>query len=871
MRLEGDRVFLDSGEVHPFRMPGPRMWRDVLRKLKASGLNSISIYIPWQLHEIAPGRFRFHGRYDLERFLRMARDEGLYVMARPGPYVQGEIDGGGYPYWMLGSPGVLRTVDPNFTAAWKRWYAAVMPRIARWQLGGPNGGTVMGVQVENEFPGDTEDNRDYMRDLVATAKSHGITVPVTHNDVQFLGIQLSRGLFVDIVDVFAFDNYPRQFSCCPEWNEDTFAQVDQFEQHYRSRGVSDSPLYTAEIQGGSAPIAGDDGKSLAERYEAFVGYEPVQQISLIGQGLTWVNRYMTHGGTTWGNLPFPTLGTAYDYAAPIREWGSLGPRYDDLRRVNLQREAATGTIEATEAAEPEEVGVNASEGLYRVRKAVGGGALHILLRNADPEPMGEVTVSVGEHRGSLELPGHSARWLLAKVNIAGWSIDFTTAEVAHADRRTLILFGRRGTLVLAGEQHKLVPGRIIRLGKRRIVMLSRARAARVWPRGRHVLVGPHLVTGRFAETARRTRVLRLGRKVRRSTLPGPPKRVALPRLRSWRRAGDTTERLPGFDDSDWLQLDRQTTHNQMQPLTSPVLAADDYGVPSSGFTWYRGRFSGRPGSLCIEGRHRYHVWLNGVSLRTVVSDAEVPGPNGLGGLGAAPPVPQAVNIPLPDEALTDGENVLAVLVESWGHTMDAGNANQAKHPRGLISAALDGQCGFALAAGGETKAPYSGGSPVTLPSLPKPPGGIEWRLRGGEPEDYPNTSGLGGELGGWHRGGFPDTRWTRTRLPDSSAGDPGEVTWYRRRFRLRIPRGLQVPLGLELPGGGHPAEIYLNGVHVARAGRDREERFFLPRGVVRPRGRNVLAIARWNVGGEAGRLPRPRLFAYDITRRVRLR
>lgn len=876
MKLQGERVFLDSGEVHPFRMPGPAMWRDVLQKVRASGLNSISIYVPWQLHEIEPGRFRFDGRYDLERFLRLARDEHLYVMVRPGPYVQGEIDGGGYPYWMLGSPGVLRTVDPNFTAAWKRWYAAVMPRIARWQLGGANRGTVMGVQVENEFPGDTDDNRDYMRDLVATAKSHGITVPVTHNDVQFLGTQLSRGLFTDIVDVFGFDNYPRQFSCCPEWNEETFAQVDQFEEHYRSAGVTASPLYTAEIQGGSSPIAGDDGKTLAERYEAFVGYEPVQQISLIGQGLTWVNRYMTHGGTTWGNLPFPTLGSAYDYAAPIREWGSLGPRYDDLRRVNLQRQAATGTIEATEAVEPDSVGLTVSDpdALYRVRKQVDGDALHILLRNADPAPAKDVELAIGNTTiPPVHVPGHSARWLLAKANLAGWKIDITGAEVALANRRNLVLFGDRGHeygAVIDGKKIELRPG-IQRFGKRRIAMLSREHAARVWKRGNRVVIGPHLLTGNFVETTKRIRITRLGRKVTKATLPGPPKKVRLPPLRTWRTAAGTSERMPDFDDSSWLALDKQSTHNQMQPLTSPVLAADDYGVPSSGFTWYRGRFNGPASRVCLEGRHRYHAWLNGTSLGTVTSDAEVPGPNGLTSLGAAPPVNQPATLSFPEGAVREGENVLAVLVESWGHTMDAGNANQAKQARGLISAALDGQCGYALAAGGETKAPYAGGSPATLPSLPKPSGGIEWRLRGGSPADYPNTSGLGGELAGWHRAGFPDSRWTRVTLPDQRAGDEGQISWYRKRFRLRIPRRVRAPLGLELPAGGHPAEIYLNGVHVARAGRDREERFYLPHGVVRPRGRNVLAVARWNIGDSAGHMPEPRLFAYELTRRSRFR
>ena len=880
MMVEGKRVFLDGGEIHPFRMPGRAMWRDVLMKTRAAGLNSISIYIPWQLHEIEPGRFRFSGRYDLERFLRMARDAGLYVVARPGPYVQGEIDGGGYPYWMLGSPGVLRTVDPNFTAAWKRWYAEVMPRIARWQIGGPRDGSVIGVQVENEFPGDTDDNRDYMRDLVATAKSHGVEVPITHNDVQFLGVQPSRGLFVDIVDVFAFDNYPRQFNCCPQWDESTFSQVDDFESHYRGLGVTDSPLYTAEIQGGSAPIGGDDGKSLDERYRAFVGYEPVQQISLVGQGLTWVNRYMTHGGTTWGNLPFPTLGTTYDYAAPIREWGSLGPRFDDLRRVNLQRRALRGTIEATDAVDPEAVGVSTDDesSLYRVRRDADGKTLHILLRNADPAPDRVVGVTVGGDTLDVNLPGHSARWLVARAELAGWKIGFANAEVAWADRRNLILFGNRGQrydAFIGGRRMVFAPGprpRIRRLGKRRVVFLSREDAARVWKRGRRLFVGPHLLTDRFVETSKRTRVVALGRRVNRATLPGPPKRLRLPRLSDWRAADGTPEREPGFDDSSWLQLDKPTTHNQMQPLTSPVLAADDYGVPSSGFTWYRGRFSGAASGLCVEGRHRYHVWLNGQSVGTVTSDAEVPGPNGLTSLGAGPPTPQPATLAFPAGAATNGDNVLAVLVESWGHTMDAGNANQAKQARGLISASLNRPgstpCGWTL--GGETKVPYSGGSPMTLPSAAGPSGGIDWRLRGGAPADYPNTSGLGGELAGWHRARFDDSGWDSVSLPVERGG-PGEVTWYRTDFRLRVPRRLRAPLGLELPRAGHPAEIYLNGVHIARAGRDREQRFYMPDGVARPRGRNVLAIARWNVGDTAGEMPAPKLFAYEITRRLPLR
>lgn len=875
MILNGKRVFLNGGEVHYFRMPSPRQWPEVLAKMRAAGLNEVSIYIPWQLHEPRPGQFRFRGRFDFERFLRDARDAGLYVVARPGPYIQGEIDGGGYPSWLLGGPGILRTVEPRYTAAWKRWYAEVMPRIARWELGGPNRGTVIAVQVENEFPGDSDEGRAYMRDLVATAKSNGVDVPVTHNDVQFLGVQISRGLFVDLVDVFGFDNYPYQFRCCPEWNEETFSQVDTFESYYRGKGVVRSPLYTAEIQGGIEPIAGDDGGTPEQRYRTLTGYGTVQDLSLYGQGLTFVNRYMTFGGTTWGNLVFPNLGTSYDYAAPIREWGGLGPRFDELHRLALQTRAADRSIAATEAADDSGVEASDPDALYRVRRSTLDGTLHVFLRNADPGPDRAPALTIGGRTTKpVPLPGHSARWLVARANLAGWKIDLTTAEVAVASRDTLALFGDRGKpyeAVLHGRRIEFTPGKrpqLRRFRGRRLLLLSRQDAARLWRRGSQFVLGPRLVTRREVETDRRTSAIVIGRRhARRVTLAGPPRKLGLPKLTRWRFRAETPERQPGYDDSGWRVADRQTTSNQMQPLTSPVLGADEYGFPGAGFVWYRGRFTGRAGGVCLEGRHRYHVWVNGRSVGTVTSGAEVPGPSGLGGLGAAPPQNQPATLAFPEGATGDGENVIAVLVESWGHNMDAGAANQAKQVRGLISASLDRPgsppCGFSL--GGETTTPLGQGGPVTLPSPPKPSGGIEWRLRGGDPLEYPNVSSLAGELDGWHTSRFDDRGWARVGLPATASLGAGEVGWFRTEFDPRIPRGIHAPLGLELRAGSFPAEIYLNGVHVARAGRNRQERFVLPSGVLRPRGRNVLAIARWNVAG-AGRMDRPRLFAWEVTR-----
>lgn len=873
LQLHNKPLFVNGGEVHPHRMPGgPAQWRRVLRTLRAAGLNTISIYVFWNNHEIEPGRFRFDGLYDVERFMRMARDEGLYVIARIGPYVQGEVDAGGYPWWTLGEPGIHRTGEAEFTADWKRWFANVLPRLARWQVGGASRGTMIALQVENEHPGggaeETEQARAYMRDLVATAKGSGIDVPITHNDVQFLGQEISRGHFVDLVDVFGFDNYPYGFTCCPEWNEGTFSrQVDTFEDYYRNEvGVTRSPLYAAEIQGGVIAFA-DDGKSLEERYRHMIGYEHVQTISLLGQGLTMIARYMTYGGTNWGNTPYPNEGTHYDYGAPIREWGALGTRYDELRRINLQIRAAGRSIARTER-------IEAPDGVYRVRRSVDDGTLHYFLRNADPgaERTPAITVD-GRTTPPIPLPGHSARWLLARANLSGWRIDLSSAEVAYANRRFLVLFGDRGrpySAWIAGRRFDFTPGKHPRLigagGGRKLVILSREQAGRLWTDRGRLTIGPLLLTQQVVETSRRTRTTTVDRRgVRSRVLPGPPK-VRIPALNGWRVREETPELLPGYDDSAWRRLEKLTTHNQVQPNTSPVLAADDNGVPGSGFIWYRGRYSGRAGSLCLEGRHRYHVWLNGRSVGTVTSDAEVPGPMGLGGLGASPPVPQATTLALPSDAQADGENVIAVLVESWGHNMDAGGAIQAKNPRGLISASLDRPgappCGFAFGAGGEFSAPLAAGTYSSTPGLPRPSGGIDWRIKPADPSDYPNISGLHGERAGWHLPADGDAGWTPVSLPRATSSGPGEVAWYRTRFRLSVPKRTYAAFGLDLPAASFPANVYLNGVQVARAGRDREEHLYLPAGLLRERGENTLAIARWNVGPSA-RMDLPRLRVYE--------
>jgi beta-galactosidase len=62
-------------------------WEDRLLKAKALGLNTIQTYIPWNLHEPAPGKLVFEGIANLESFLNLCHKLDLLVMVRAGPYI----------------------------------------------------------------------------------------------------------------------------------------------------------------------------------------------------------------------------------------------------------------------------------------------------------------------------------------------------------------------------------------------------------------------------------------------------------------------------------------------------------------------------------------------------------------------------------------------------------------------------------------------------------------------------------------------------------------------------------------------------------------------------------------------------------------
>uniref|UniRef100_A0A8C0AE67 Galactosidase beta 1 like 3 n=1 Tax=Bos mutus grunniens TaxID=30521 RepID=A0A8C0AE67_BOSMU len=138
-----------GGSVHYFRVPRAS-WRDRLLKLRACGFNTVTTYVPWNLHEPERGTFDFSGNLDLEAFILLAEEVGLWVILRPGPYICSEMDLGGLPSWLLQDPtSQLRTTNRSFVNAVNKYFDHLIPRVALLQY--LQGGPIIAVQVENEY------------------------------------------------------------------------------------------------------------------------------------------------------------------------------------------------------------------------------------------------------------------------------------------------------------------------------------------------------------------------------------------------------------------------------------------------------------------------------------------------------------------------------------------------------------------------------------------------------------------------------------------------------------------------------------------------------------------------------------------------
>ncbi|MFC1408639.1 beta-galactosidase [Streptacidiphilus sp. N1-12] len=327
LMIDGKRLYVWSGEFHYSRLPSPALWLDVLQKMKAAGFNAVSIYFDWAYHSPKKGVYDFTGVRDVDHLLDLAAQAGIYVIARPGPYINAEVDSGGFPAWLGTEPGKDRSTDPTYLAAADEWLSHIDPILARHQL--TNGtGTVIAYQVENEFYDGSTAGRAYMTHLEDKARADGITVPLTGNN---------NGTFnsgAGALDIDGADSYPQGFNCSnpTSWNGVPDISYDH---------VAGKPLYTAEFQGGSFDPWGGPGYAKCGQLTG-ADFASVFYKNNIAVGATLQSFYMAYGGTSWGWQADPSqVYTSYDYGAAISEDRQLTAKYQQDKLIGYFLQSVT--------------------------------------------------------------------------------------------------------------------------------------------------------------------------------------------------------------------------------------------------------------------------------------------------------------------------------------------------------------------------------------------------------------------------------------------------------------------------------------------------------------------------------------------------
>ncbi|KAF1349863.1 glycoside hydrolase superfamily [Delphinella strobiligena] len=335
--INGERVFIFSGEFHYARMPVPELWLDIFQKYKANGLNAVSIYFFWSYHSASKGIFGFEtSGKNVQRVLDYAKEAGLYVIARPGPYCNAETNAGGLALWTTdGSGGDYRTNDETYHQAWLPWIQEIGAIIARNQI--TEGGPVILYQIENELQETTHSADNalvlYMEQIKQASRDAGIVVPFTSNEKGQRSESWSTD-YEDVggaVNVYGLDSYPGGLSCT---NPDSgFKVIRNYYQWFQNYSYTQPELFPEFESGYFQPWGGYFyDQCLAEHDPAFAD---VYYKNNIGQRTTLQSLYMAWGGTNWGNLAAPVVYTSYDYSAPLRETREVMPKFSQTKLIGL--------------------------------------------------------------------------------------------------------------------------------------------------------------------------------------------------------------------------------------------------------------------------------------------------------------------------------------------------------------------------------------------------------------------------------------------------------------------------------------------------------------------------------------------------------
>ncbi|WP_438349046.1 beta-galactosidase [Paenibacillus sp. FA6] len=407
-----------------FRIP-KELWNERLQQVKDAGYNAIDVYFPWNFHEQERGEWDFSGEKDISHFLEAANEKGLWVIARPGPYICSEWDGGALPAYLLAIEGIqLRDNDPLFLSEVSRWFDRIMPILHKYELG--RQGTIIAVQLDNELDFyNCSDPHGYISSLRDMALQYDVGVPLFACAGQG-NLFRATGNAEGVMPTCNF--YPNDMEI------DLEDRVISYYNHLQER---DYPLSVTET---------NRSHFLLRR--------------LLGSGAKLLGPYLQVSGTNfgfnnainnWGN-PLAFLTSDYDFQGMIAPSGEERPEYYEGRLLSgilLALGRSLALAKPIPSFLKVKTNLQETAGMRYLLKLDGGGYL-ISLPN-----VGETAGTVYIETERLTFPTHTELSVSAgncpilpfEIPLAKWGIEgeliYATAELFQARKTkdgTLLVF-----------------------------------------------------------------------------------------------------------------------------------------------------------------------------------------------------------------------------------------------------------------------------------------------------------------------------------------------------------------------------------------------------------------------------------------------
>jgi len=353
MQMDDCPFFGISGEMHFCRV-SPDQWEDAILKMKAGGINIVSTYVFWIVHEEEEGIFRFDGCRDVRRFLEICQKHGMMVIMRVGPFCHGEFRNGGLPDWLYGKPYDVRDNNPGFLEAVRRYFRALHAQMDGHYFA--QGGCIIAAQIENEYRHSSapweittgissewvnggHSGEDYMLALKRIMQEEGIATP-------FYTTTAWGGAVTPVEEAlplwggysyqpWLFYNRVGKHPATPEYiyrdnHSNAVPKTYNFEPAYPPES---RPYACCEMMGGMMC-------SYNYRFQMDMRAIDALANTKLGSGCNLLGYYMYKGGTNPIGLRTPYLNESqvskrsYDYQAALGEFGQVRESYGRLKALH---------------------------------------------------------------------------------------------------------------------------------------------------------------------------------------------------------------------------------------------------------------------------------------------------------------------------------------------------------------------------------------------------------------------------------------------------------------------------------------------------------------------------------------------------------